>query len=509
MPAALLFLAFVLTVFLVRIPSPTIGFAACMLFLVLSGSLLQPPIVVLCWALTGLFAAGPPSIVRFPVRPVAQGQRPRTGQHRGPAIVMKVAVSGIARRAGWNLADQVISSGTNAGLSILIARSVDQTAFGSFAVAFTVFGIMVGVSRAVSTSPLGVRFTASSPEDFRGASASAVGSALALGLAAGLVCVGVGGAIGGATGQALIALGVVMPALLVQDAWRFVFFAAGRPAAATLNDAVWAVVQIAAVALLLLTDVAGVAALVLAWGGAAAAAAVLGLRQARIRPRPRRTARWLRAHRSLTGYLLGEFGVQQGAQQGVLLIISAVASLEAIGALRGAQVLLGPVTILQAAALSFAVPELSRRRHQLTEGGWMRSAFAVSAVVTVLGFAWGGLFLLAPDAVGRALLGETWVGTSAVLWPMILAQLGGNLAHGTAAAFIGMDRAKVSMTLEAVFGALTLVGGVGGVLLGGAVGAAWGLAAPFWILLPVWWLVLRREARRVSAQQQATAVPNG
>jgi O-antigen/teichoic acid export membrane protein len=186
------------------------------------------------------------------------------------------------------------------------------------------------------------------------------------------------------------------------------------------------------------------------------------------------------------------------------MISSAVASLEAIGALRGAQVLLGPVTILQAAAFSFAVPELSRRRHELTERDWMRSALVVSAVIAVLGFIWGGLFLLAPDSVGRALLGETWAGTSAVLWPMVLGQLGGNLAHGTSAAFIGMDRAKVSMTLEAVFGALTLIGGVGGVLIGGAVGAAWGFAAPFWILLPVWWLVMRREVRRITAAAPST-----
>jgi hypothetical protein len=61
-----------------------------------------------------------------------------------------------------------------------------------------------------------------------------------------------------------------------------------------------------------------------------------------------------------------------------------------------------------------------------------------------------------------------------------------------------MDRAKVSLTLESLFGPLTLIGGVGGVLIGGAVGAAWGFAAPFWILLPVWWLVLRREARRIT-----------
>jgi O-antigen/teichoic acid export membrane protein len=414
-----------------------------------------------------------------------------------------VKVPALLRRAGWNLADQVVSSGTNAGLSILIARSVDETAFGSFAVAFTVFGFLVGASRAVNTSPLGVRFTTTSRATFLDASGSAVGSALAIGILAGIVCAGAGIAIGDSTGAALVALGAVMPALLVQDAWRFVFFADGRPAAATLNDLAWAVVQLAAVSMLLFWDVATVAALVLAWGGAAAAAALLGLRQSRVLPKPQRCARWLREHRSLTGYLLLEFGTLQGCQQAALLLVSAFASLEAIGALRGGQVLLGPVTILQVAAISFAVPELSRRRRQLTERGWMRAAFAVSAVVTVLGLSWGTLFLLAPDVAGRALLGDTWEGTQAVLLPMIIGQLGGNLAHGTSAAYTGMDRAKISLRLSAVFGPLTVVGGLVGVWLGGAVGAAWGFAVPFWLLLPFWWLVLRREVRRTVALNRA------
>jgi len=149
---------------------------------------------------------------------------------------------------------------------------------------------------------------------------------------------------------------------------------------------------------------------------------------------------------------------------------------------------------------------MSRRREQFTERQWIRAAMAVSAVVTVLGFGWGALFLLAPDSVGRALLGDTWPGTSAILWPMILGQLGGNLAHG-AAALIGMDRAKVSLSLQAVFAPLTFVGGIGGAFLAGAEGAAWGFAAPFWILLPFWWLRLHQQARRLDRARPGSAVP--
>ena len=114
------------------------------------------------------------------------------------------------------------------------------------------------------------------------------------------------------------------------------------------------------------------------------------------------------------------------------------------------------------------------------------------------------IFLLAPDWVGRELLGATWSNTSAVLWPMVLGQLAGNLAHGTSAAFVGMDRAKVSMGLEALFGAPSLIGGVGGAMLHGAVGAAWGFAIPFWLLLPVWWAVLLREIKRITAAPSET-----
>jgi O-antigen/teichoic acid export membrane protein len=411
---------------------------------------------------------------------------------------VKMTIPGVARRAGWNLVDQVISSGTNAALSILIARSVDESAFGSFAVTFTVYGFLVGTSRAISTSPLGVRFSDVPQHAFLGASSAAVGTAFGLGVVGGSICLAAGAAVGGATGQALLALGVILPALLTQDAWRFVFFAAGRPAAAALNDAVWAAAQIGTISALLIRGISTVAPLVLAWGAAAAAAAVLGLCQARIWPRPQRGRRWLRENRDLTGYLVAEFGTLQGCQQGALLVISVVASLEAIGALRGAQVLLGPVLVLQVAAFSFAVPELARKRGTLTERQWMRSALSVSAFVTVLGFGWGMLFLIAPDSVGRTLLGNSWIGTSAILLPMVLGQLGGNLAHGAAAALIAMDRAKVSLSLQMTFAPLTLLGGIGGVFVAGAEGAAWGLAAPFWILLPFWWMKLRQQARQLT-----------
>jgi O-antigen/teichoic acid export membrane protein len=75
-----------------------------------------------------------------------------------------------AGRFGWGLADQAVCSLTNFALSILVARSVHPEDFGAFTLAFAVYLFVLGLSRALGTDPLAVRFSNSSREDFRRAS---------------------------------------------------------------------------------------------------------------------------------------------------------------------------------------------------------------------------------------------------------------------------------------------------------------------------------------------------
>ena len=51
---------------------------------------------------------------------------------------------------------------------------------------------------------------------------------LLVGMTTGLVCLIAGVVLGGPVGPAFAGLGVVLPLLLVQDGWRYAFFAAGR-----------------------------------------------------------------------------------------------------------------------------------------------------------------------------------------------------------------------------------------------------------------------------------------
>ncbi|MGH3565065.1 MAG: hypothetical protein ACRDRH_03340 [Pseudonocardia sp.] len=82
--ASLILLMFLLTLFLGRVPSITLGLMTCLLVFVLSGALLQPPIVYLGWLLTGIFAAPRPAEVerrlpsiRIPVRSIPEGSPAR------------------------------------------------------------------------------------------------------------------------------------------------------------------------------------------------------------------------------------------------------------------------------------------------------------------------------------------------------------------------------------------------------------------------------------------------
>ena len=108
-------------------------------------------------------------------------------------------------------------------------------------------------------------------------------------------------------------MGLSLPFLLVQDVWRFAFFARGRGSAAFLNDVVWAVVMFAVFALLRRYDVSSVAWLTLGWASAGTLAAIVGMFQLKVLPSgPLAAVRWLRSHREIAPRFFAEFVVSSG-----------------------------------------------------------------------------------------------------------------------------------------------------------------------------------------------------
>ncbi|MGB8940349.1 MAG: hypothetical protein WCD21_08960, partial [Streptomyces sp.] len=264
----------------------------------------------------------------------------------------------IVGRLSWGLADQAASSLSNFVVGIYVARSLGLTAFGVFSLAWVTYGVVLSVSRGLATDPLVVRFSGVPDDSWRGAVARSSGTALGVGTAIGAACLVVGLALGGSVGPAFACLGVMLPGLLLQDAWRYAFFAAGAGRKAFVNDVVWGVALVPA--MVVAAHVGSVSAFVLAWGASAAVAAVYGCFQSGIRPRLTGGREWLHEHRDLSyRYLVENVGVS-GASQLRAYGLGAIVGVSAVGVVRGAELLLGPFMALLMGLSLVTVAEAAR-----------------------------------------------------------------------------------------------------------------------------------------------------
>lgn len=73
----------------------------------------------------------------------------------------KRLVGQAARRLGWGVADQAVSSLTNYAVVLYIARSLGAEQFGVFSLAYVTYGFALNASRGLATDPLLVRFSLS------------------------------------------------------------------------------------------------------------------------------------------------------------------------------------------------------------------------------------------------------------------------------------------------------------------------------------------------------------
>ena len=411
-----------------------------------------------------------------------------------------------ARRAVWNLVDQVLSAFTNTAMAILVARNVDAQAFGSFAVALLIFSLTVGVVRAMVAWPLAIRHSQVTGEERRITTRAALGTSVALAVPVSAALFVAGGLLHDQLGRTLAAMGLVLPMLIVQDSCRYAFFTWGRPELATLNDFIWTVGQFSASALLILTGHVTPAWLVLAWGFGASLAATVGCVQLRVRPAVRRAKAWLIEHKEMTGYYLSEYLVSQGAFQGGVLIIAGSMGVGNLGSLRAAQTLVGPLGIISTASSTFGIPEVSRlprlpRRTLALAGGASLAMFLTSVAYTCF-------LLLIPDSLGSALFGDTWAGAETVLLAVAAASVIGGLRLGPVIFVYGRGLAKRSFRLVVVLAVASLTFMAAGAWLDGVVGMAWGMALAQLCVAPLWFVLLRNVARAAVPPGGADSHPS-
>jgi len=390
-----------------------------------------------------------------------------------------------AHRTIWSLTDQALSSTTNFGITVLIARSFSATALGSFALAYAYYISLLQISRCFTSEPLIVRFSNSRRDAWHGATLHAASTAIALGglgTAGGLV---IAGLTDGALQQCFLVVSVFLPLLLVQDLSRFGFFAAGRPQAAAANDAVW--VALMAVLVLAAHAVGSptLTWLVFAWAVSGGMAGVVAVLQIGALPQLGHVRGWIATHRDLGIRFAGEFLVYSAAVQATLYIVGAVAGVAAVGSIRAAQTLVGPVSLVFLGVSFGAVPEGVR----IAAGSPSRLPRFVSRLSLSLAgvsLSWGVVLLSLPPGVGEAILGDTWPSARDLMVPIVIAVVAEGLNVGPWVGLRALAAAGRSLRGRTVIAAVTMLAGATGSATMGAWGAAAGFAVGSVVATGVW-----------------------
>lgn len=381
-----------------------------------------------------------------------------------------------SRRIGWGIADQGMSSVTNFAVNIYIARTLGAEQYGAFSLAYVTYSFILNGSRGLSTDPLLVRFSGVDAPVWRRAVAGATGTAIVVGLAGGLAVVAAAMFMHGPSRLAFLALGVTLPGLMLQDSWRFSFFALGKGRHSFLNDAIWAALLVPILVLLNHTGHPSVLWYLLAWGGAATACAAIGPLQARVLPRPGQTVRWVSRHQDLGPRYLLEGTVNAGATQLRNYGVGLMLGLAALGYVQAASTLMGPFMVVFLGMGLVTLPEAARVLRRSPRHLPLFCA-AVSAGLTLAGVVWIVVLLVAlPHGLGTTMLGPIWRPTYPLVLPLGISILGGCLSAGAGAGLHALGAARHSLRSMVEGSVLFLACGLVGTYLWKAQGTMDGAA---------------------------------
>jgi O-antigen/teichoic acid export membrane protein len=395
-----------------------------------------------------------------------------------------------------------MSSLTNFALSIYLVHTLGAAQFGAFGLAYVTYGFALNASRGLATDPLMVRFSGADLSRWRRAVASCTGTAAVVGLVVGAGVLAAAVALKGTAGAAFLALGLMMPGLLLQDSWRYSFFALGRGSQAFLNDTIWAAALLPGLVFLRETGHATVFWCVLVWGAAAAVAAVAGPLQARVLPKPSGVWAWLTRHRDLGPRYLAEGAATSAAGQLRGYGIGLILGLAAVGYVQATATLIGPMTILFLSMSLVTIPEAARvMRRSLRH--LLMFCLLVSAGLAVTGIAWAIMLLVAlPRGLGAWLLGPMWRPTYPLVLPTMVAVIGQGVGAGAFAGLHALGASRRSLRVVVLSSAVFVACSMAGAVEWGTAGAIWGTAVAVWIgTLLLWWQLRAAlpESGRVSA----------
>ena len=402
--------------------------------------------------------------------------------------------AGTASRRLVTLLDQGLSSVTNFAVAIVAARELAPRSLGAFAVALATYTIALGIVRAACAETLMVRHGAAAAAEWPALTRASTGLATALSLGVAATTFVGGSLLGGDTGRALCALAVLLPGLMVQDAWRYCFVGQGRPAAAAAIDGLWLLLLVPALAVALWAGELSATTLVLAWGIAGALSAFGALLLDDARPDVRAGRAYLAGNGGLVWRYTLEFLSGYGTYQILVYGLAGHFGLALTGLLRLALTALSPVNVFFQGAYTIAT------LHGVALRGQGRRALArwcvsVSAALSAVAAAWVVSIVLAPERLLVSALGPAWPQAASMVLPLGLWLVAIAVQSGASTGLRALADSRRSLLAQLLSAPPLLAFAWTGAALGGARGVAIGYFLGGTTAAVVWWVMYSLAAR--------------
>lgn len=312
----------------------------------------------------------------------------------------------VPRRRLFVFSDQATSSLTTLAFSFTAARNSDIANFGAFAVGYSALWLLTGTFRSI----LGELDLLTGPEESGAINRQATvgfglagGSIVSASLTAALLLI-----LPAHYYVLVVAFAAAIPLTLAADAARYIGFVLERPHIPQVIDAVWLIVTLVPlIASILQVTVQPYVAVLTYGAGAALGLSVATLKYPETRPSLRKLPAWFKRRSHLAIRLLGDFLASSGLGQLAQIVLSRVANLAAVGAIRGGNLLLGPFNVALSGVIVVLIPHL--RAQALLAPRKVPTAAVVSASSSVVLCGMVGIILQSlPTQVGEFILGDAW-----------------------------------------------------------------------------------------------------
>ena len=259
--------------------------------------------------MTGLSGAGAPP---------PPGGSSSAGGPAGPGDGAGRPPRSASRRTLVTVIDQGFASVSNFIVGVAVARIAGPAGLGGFSLAYACWLVLAAQHRSLITDPMAIENDAVRPDALDKLRAG-IAAELLVGTATAVALLPVGVVLLAAGqhtfGLSLVAVAPWFPVLALQDYWRWIGFMHRRPGKALANDTVYNCVQATGFALVAVSGVHSVAAVIGSWGIGAAAGAVFGLRQFSVRPSVRGGMALLRERWHMSKWLAGNSLTGWGSTQ--------------------------------------------------------------------------------------------------------------------------------------------------------------------------------------------------